>query len=195
MRTLSGLLVGSAAMVALGCEPSADTAASAEDVQRMDDLAADVHASAVDYGAEMAAPTMMTNADCQTAHDAYDAHVRPEVEEMMGLGGRMDGSMAEHGGTGRADVACMAYAMMDELDRHRLAACKTGDMAGARKDAQHHTQTMEDLGARVRARCNEMMRGDARGSWDFGPMMEGCEDFDGDCGMMGMSCDGGMMGR
>ncbi len=55
-----------------------------------------------------------------------------------------------------ADMGCGAEAMQVELERHRVAACASGDMAANRAEASRHAAMMDELVTHQRGRADEL---------------------------------------
>jgi hypothetical protein len=188
-----------ALVVAAACGQASDSSPNAsvtsDDIATYQELTSRVQDGAASYRATMMAPGTTTAAECRRVHDAYDREVRPWVSRMVHMGGEMDRYMEAHGGANMADYACVSATMMDELDHHHATACTFSDIGADRTEAIRHVDAMLSYGSHMWDRCDQMMRGIDSGSWGWGPMMGGCEIWDGHCsGMMHEDCCGGMMG-
>ncbi len=121
-------------------------------------LTTEVQAAALGYGATMAG-SGMTAGGCTAAHDAYDAQVRAWIGQMVQMSGSMDAFMDAHGGSAYADMACVATAMLQELDAHRLVACTFPSLSGDQAEASRHVGVMTSFTGHVYDRCGQMMGG------------------------------------
>lgn len=86
---------------------------------------------------------MTDTAACIAAESIYDGQVRPMVEPMKQMSGAMDDRLQSRNGRDDADLGCGSEAMQVELDRHRVAACASSDMAANRAEAPRHAAMME----------------------------------------------------
>lgn len=143
--------------------------ASSATISLYQDLATRVQSAAVAYGATMAGPGM-TLSGCPAAHDAYDAQVRPWISQMLQMSGAMDAFMDAHGGYGYADMACVANAMLQELDAHRLVACTYPTLNDDLTEASRHVGVMTSYAGHVYDRCGQMMGG----QYTWGPAAPAC---------------------
>ncbi len=125
-------------------------------------LSSEVQAAAVAYGTTMAGPAMTVDG-CAAAHDAYDAQVRPWIDQMIQMSASMDAFMDAHGGQGYADMACVANAMLQELDAHRLVACTLPTLGGDQTEAARHVGVMTSYAGHAYDRCGQMIGG--QGTW------------------------------
>lgn len=188
MRTISKLgFTTPIALVIWACGGSTSTSGSATNIAASDlatyeQLTMSAQTAATNYRANMM-QSDLTAATCKDIHDGYDGNVRPVVSRMMQMAGEMDNAMGEHGGTSSADVACVAAAMMAELDHHRAVACTFSDVASDESEAERHVGAMLSFGGHMSDRCGEIERGMDGGVWSWGSMMGGCQDFDADGGM------------
>src|SRR5512138_3768222 len=125
MRIGVAVAACAALLTVVGCgggssSPSTGPApANGAAISRYQDLTSQVQSAALSYGITMGGAGMTASA-CVAAHDAYDAQVRPRISQMMRMSGSMDAFMDAHGGQAYADMACVANAMLHELDAHRL---------------------------------------------------------------------------
>ena len=193
MRTIFelGVATSVALMIASCSESTPATDTTANDVTTYADLTTNAEAAATSYETSMM-QSGVTTASCEDIHDAYDAHVRPMIAQMMHMSGAMDDVMEQHGGHSATDMACTAAAMMAELDHHRGVACTFSDVASDQSEAQRHVGAMLTFCGHASDRCNEMRQGMGGGSWGWGSMMAGCQDFHADGGMP-HDWDDGMM--
>ena len=185
------------AVAALGCGSGSQTSSvGASQIATYQDLADHVATAATAYRARMmdAGTTLAT---CADVHAAYDREVRPLLEQMVAMGGDLDGFMDAHHGAGAADMECGAMGLMHELDAHALVACSWPGLADDRAEAARHVAAMMGYTNHADQRCGEMMDGLDGGGWHWGDMMGGCSRMmdagvpPDACHMMG--CGGGMM--
>src|SRR5512147_1099510 len=115
--------------------------ASTAAISQYQDLVSQVQSAVLTYGTTMSGPGM-TLSGCAAAHDTYDAQVRPWISQMMQMSGTMDAFMEAHGGTSYADMACIASAMLQELDAHHLVACTFSTLNGDQAEAARHVGVM-----------------------------------------------------
>lgn len=141
-----------------GSTGSAAQSADAASIARYQTLTADVQSAATAYGATMAG-TGMTVQGCAAAHDAYDAQVRAWLSQLVQQGGSMDAYMDAHDGAAAADVACVASAMVQELDAHRLVACTFPTLAGDQTEAARDVAVMTSYASHLSDRCGQMASG------------------------------------
>jgi hypothetical protein len=175
--------------------PADSSTATTSDIANYQQLAVNVQSGATTYRANTTALDTATAADCRRVHDAYDADLRSWLPQMVQMSGAMDRYMGHHGGSSTADHACVAATMTYELERHHAAACMAADMGANRTEAGRHVDAMLSYGEHILERCKQMMRAIDAGNPSWGPMMHGCEDWDGCCSsMMHDGCCGGMMG-
>jgi hypothetical protein len=198
MRTTNlSVPIAFALAAAAACGRSSDShgsTASSDDIATYLQLAEKVQSRATSYRTAMIAPGTATAADCQRVHDEYDAEMRPWVSQMVQMSRSMDRYMNDHGGASVADHACGSATMMYELDQHHAVACGLADVAADRAEATRHVDAVMAYGGHMWGRCDQMMRGADTGSWSWGPMMDGCGEWDGCCtGMMHGGCCGEMM--
>ena len=179
MTTITKLgFAGSFALAVWACGGSASndgtatTSAAESDLTTFQGLAAGAQTAATSYGMSMMMSGSATA--CQGIHDGYDAKVRPSIAQMTQMAGEMDDLMDAHGGMSSADMACVAAAMMAELDRHQMVACTFADVASDRSEAARHVGAMLSFGGHMSQRCGEMRRGMDGGSWSWGSMMGAC---------------------
>jgi hypothetical protein len=132
--------------------------ASSATIAQYQDLTAQVQSAALSYGAAMAGPGMTLDG-CATAHDAYDTQVRPGISQMVQMSASMDAFMDGHGGSAYADMACVANAMLQELDAHRLVACTFSSVSGDQAEAARHVGVMAAFAGHASERCGQMMGG------------------------------------
>jgi hypothetical protein len=149
-------------LTALACGGSATNSqtapASSATIAQYQDLTASVQSVAVSYGTTMAAPGM-TAEGCAAAHDAYDAQVRPWLSQMVQLSASLDAFMDAHGGYPYADMACVANALVQELDAHRLVACTFSALSGDQTEAARHVGVMTSFAGHAYDRCGQMTGG------------------------------------
>jgi hypothetical protein len=138
-------------------DPRATTVDSAA-IAQYQDLTTEVQSAALAYGATMAGPGMAVGG-CAAAHDAYDAQVRARITQMVQMSGSMDAFMDAHGGYASADMACVANAMLQELDAHRLVACTFPTLSNDQTEASRHVAVMTSYTGHVYDRCGQMMGG------------------------------------
>lgn len=162
------LILGTIAATA--CGGSAGTAgANSATIAQYQDLTASVQSAALSYGTTMGGPSM-TAGGCAAAHDAYDAQVRPWISQMVQMSGSMDAFIDAHNGYGYADMACVANAMLQELDAHRLVACTYPTLSGDQTEAARHVGVMTSYTGHVYDRCGQMMGG----QYTWGPTAPVC---------------------
>lgn len=174
-----------------GGQSSNSGVASAGDIAAYQALSVDVQSAATAYRSAMTDPSVTTLADCRRIHDAYDAQIQPWIAQMMQRAGAMDGFMNDHGGLSVADMACDASLMADEMDHHDAVACSWPDLASDQAEAQRHADAMIAYAAHAQERCAEMNGGS--GNWQWQPMMQQCQSWDGCCTDSMYTCCGGMM--
>jgi hypothetical protein len=163
--------IGRASVVLFALAGCSSTATSA-DIASYDQLASETEARVASYRAAMMG-TGVTADDCRRVHQAYDADVRPWLEEMGRRSGAMDGFMSQHGGDAATDMACTATTLREELDDHAARACSFASLAEDRGEVERHAAAMGSYAGHVRDRCQQMMRGDdTRAAW--GPRMSMC---------------------
>ena len=177
IRLTSALLA--CAAFACGSEaPIQTTSTGASDIATYQELADMVSTEVAAYNkAMMDAST--TTATCAALHERYDQRVRTILQQMLALGGGMDGFMSAHGGAAAADMECSATGMMHELDAHALVACTWATLGDDRVEVMHHTSAITHYTDHVQQRCDEMMGGLDGAGWQWSEMMDGCG------GMMG----------
>ncbi len=187
MRPIHLLLAAGALVAAMACGGSqapgaggsagdgqdAGTSAGASNITTYETLAGQVQSAATAYRAAMTAQGM-TLQGCQPAHDQYDATVRPWIEQMVQMSGAMDGFMGAHQGADFEDMACVAQAMLGELDAHRQVACTLGDLGADQDEAVRHVGVMLEDAGHAYDRCVQMTGGMGGGSYAWGPTMNGC---------------------
>lgn len=177
MRTRAAVLTCTA-LLSAACGASMDSgpmrgSTDTSAVAAYQGLSSDVQTAATAYGATMAGPGM-TVGGCAAAHDAYDAQVRPWLSQMMQGSAAMDAYMDAHGGVAYADMACVASAMLAELDAHRAAACTFTALADDQAEAARHVGAMTSYASHVSGRCGTMMGGASGGGYTWGPAASGC---------------------
>ncbi len=151
-------------LTALACGGSATSpqagpsGASSPAITQYQDLSASVQSAAVSYGTTTSGPGM-TLEGCAAAHDAYDAQVRPWLSQMVQMSASMDAFMDAHDGSAYADMACVANAMLQELDAHRLVACTFSTLGGDQTEATRHVGVMTSYAGHAYDRCGQMMGG------------------------------------
>jgi len=189
---------GLLAVAAIACGSGSQTSSvGASEITSYQDLADHVAIAATAYRSTMM-DASTTLAMCADVHAGYDREVRPLVEQMVALGGDMDGFMDAHHGSGEADMECDATSLMQELDAHAVIACSLANLDDDRAEVVRHVGSMTGYTDHARQRCGEMMAGLDGQGWQWGGMMAGCGRGmmdagvppDG-CHMMG--CGGGMM--
>jgi hypothetical protein len=164
-----------AALAVVGCGSSSSgpstgpAVATSAAISQYQDLASQAQSAALGYGTAMSGPGM-TVSGCAAAHDAYDAQVRPWISQMVQMSGSMDGFMDAHGGNAYADMACVAKAMLQELDAHHLVACTFATLSGDQTEAGRHVGAIASYTAHVSDRCGQM----AGGQYMWGPTAPAC---------------------
>lgn len=156
-----------AALAACGADTAQDGG-----IRDFRETAQAIGAAATSYQADAAG--LADLADCTGTHHGYDAEVRPMLEHMREVAAAMDAHMAEMGGHAHADMACLAQAMLDELDRHAGAACASPDDMGPNAaEAGAHAQLMHGWAEHQGVRADEMdaMMGGMGGGMHGGGMM------------------------
>lgn len=139
--------------------PQPDTGvASSATIAQYQDLTASVQSAALSYGSAMGGPGMTLGA-CASAHDAYDAQVRPWISQMVQMSGAMDAYMDAHSGYAYADMVCVANAILQELDAHRLVACTFPTLSGDQTEVSRHVGVMTSYTGHLYDRCGQMMGG------------------------------------
>jgi hypothetical protein len=133
-------------------------AASSATILQYQDLTASVQSGALSYGTTMGGPGM-TVGSCAAAYDAYDAQVRPWISQMVQMSGSMDAYMNAHNGYAYADMMCVANAMLQELDAHRLVACTFPTLSGDQAEVSRHVGVMTSYTGHLYDRCGQMMGG------------------------------------
>ncbi len=151
MKTFTAL---AGALVFAGCSTSNSTGVSAADVAALDQAAAGVSGSAASYRTSTAA--MTTAADCTAAVQQYSAEVKPNVDRIAQMSGRMDGAMSSMGQMMGADMQCGAGVMQHELAQHLGVACTAPDMTANRAEAARHSDAMQEFADHMRMRADEM---------------------------------------
>lgn len=149
-------------------QPGTGVASSAT-IAQYQDLTADVQSAAVSYGTTMGGPGM-TVGGCAAAHDAYDAQVRPWISQMVQMSGAMDAYMDAHNGYAYADMVCVANAMLQELDAHRLVACTFPTLSGDQTEVSRHVGVMTSYTGHLYDRCGQMLGG----QYMWGPPAPAC---------------------
>ncbi len=142
-------------------------------VATFQDLSSRVQSAAYSYGATMVAGSM-TLGNCAAVHDAYDAQVRPWLSQMVQMSGTMDGYIDSHSGLTYADMHCVTSAMWDDLEAHRLAACKFATLSANQAEASRHVNVMTSYAAHAYDRCGQMMGGLDGHGYSWGPTAGGC---------------------
>lgn len=165
------------------------------DITAYQQLAADTRSAASTYRTSMTGASASAT-DCMSIHDRYDALVRPWVSQMVQMAGEMDGFIDDHGGSTVADMRCTSATMMNELDYHRSIACTFSSLLADQSEATRHADAMNSYAGHVWGRCGEMLGYGAGGCCNWGPMMNGCQDWSATCcsRMMRWDCCGQMMG-
>ncbi len=143
--------------------------ASNAEISQYQTLTSQVRSAALSYGTMMAG-SGMTASGCAAAHDTYDAQVRPWISQMEQMSGSMDAFRDAHGGQAYADMACVAGAMLQELDAHRVVACTFPTLSGDQTEAARHVGVMAAYADHVAARCGQMMGG----QYMWGPAAPAC---------------------
>jgi hypothetical protein len=183
MQTCRAIIVGAMAFASLpactGSDGSSPTNTGSDDIASYQQFVAEVDSAAATYGEDMRGAGMTTVATCQGVHDEYDAGVRPRIMQMGAMSGGMDAFMGEHGGGDRADVGCATADMLSELDRHHAVACQLADLPADQAEAVRHVGVMTSLATHLDDRSDQMMAALDGAGGGFGPMMNGCEDWDG----------------
>ena len=82
--------------------------------------------------------------------------MKPAVDQVMGVAGRMDGAFSGMGRAGHADVQCTAMAMSTELAGYMAVACGLPDMAANQAEMSRHLATMQDYATHMRMRAAEL---------------------------------------
>lgn len=155
MSTIAATACGGGA----GTSPTTPgTVADNATIAQYQDLTSSVQSAAVSYGGAMGAPSM-TLAGCAAAHDAYDAQVRAWISQMVQMSASMDAFMDAHGGSAYVDMTCVANAMLQELDAHRLVACTFPTLSGDQTEAARHVGVMTSYSGHVYDRCGQMTGG------------------------------------
>ncbi len=186
MRTTPlGLVTAGLIALAVACEgsPSPDPGATdsgdagpraaAGDIATYQALTARLQLAVMAYRTSMMAPEM-TLAACTLAHDRYDASVRPWVTQMVGMSAEMDAFIGAHRGAGFEDMACVAQAMLGELDAHRQVACTFTALGDDRDEAVRHAGAMIADAGHAYDRCSQMTLGPGGSGYAWGPMMGEC---------------------
>lgn len=183
MQVHPWILTGLLALAGLpACGDAGDSdakAATGDDVAAYRQFMQDVQSTAAGYETAMMGDQITTVAACQQVHDEYDAHVRVRLENMAEMSGRLDVFMYQHGGGGMADVGCATAGMSSELDQHRLLACRSADLAADRAEAVRHVDVMSNYALHMTERSDQMMGTILGHPSEWGPMMVGCEGWEG----------------
>lgn len=175
---LTSALLACAAFACGSDAPFQTTSTGASDIATYRELADLVSTEVVSYNKGMM-DASTTNATCAAIHDRYDQRVRTLLQQMLALGGGMDGFMDAHGGAAAADIECSATGMMHELDKHALVACTWAMLGDDRLEVMRHVAVITQYTDHVQQRCDEMMGSLDGDGWQWGDMMDGCG------GMMG----------
>jgi hypothetical protein len=183
MQICRAIVVGAIALAAApactGSGGSSPTQSGSDDIASYQRFVAEVGSAAATYEEDMLGAGMTTVATCQGVHDQYDADVRPQVIQMGAMSGGMDTFMGERGGGDRADVGCATADMLSELDRHHAVACQLADLPADQAEAVRHVGVMTSLATHLLDRSDQMAAALDGAGGSFGPMMHGCEDWDG----------------
>ncbi|HEY6033046.1 MAG TPA: hypothetical protein VIV58_02270 [Kofleriaceae bacterium] len=177
---LTTVLLACAAFACDSEAPFETTSTGASDIATYQELASLVATEVATYNMSMM-DAGTTSAMCAAIHDRYDQRVRTILQQMLALGGGMDGFMNAHGGAAAADVECTATGMMHELDAHAVVACTWTTLGDDRAEVARHRGAIMHYTDHVQQRCDEMMGGLDGAGWHWGDMMEGCSGG----GMMG----------
>lgn len=163
MRNGTAVVTAAVLLAAVGCGGSSSgpstgpAVATGAVISQSEALASQVRSAAISYGAE--GGPGMTLAGCAAAHDAYDALVRPWLSQLVQASGSLDAFMGAHGGSAYEDTACVASAMLQELDAHRLVACTFSTLAGDQAEVARHVGVMTSYSGHVADRCAQMAGG------------------------------------
>ncbi len=171
MKTVTSVAV---AFLLAACGMSRTASMSQADIAAYDQAAAGTGGAVATYRA--AAETASSPAECASAVARYDAQVRPMLDRMKEMAGRMDQHMTGMGSHAGADMQCGMDVMVEELEHHLAVACTLPDVAADRAEAERHCDTMQAFVDHMRMRADEM-----------GSMM-------GDEGMHGQGTGSGIMG-
>ena len=120
----------------------------------LDQAALGVASTAVSF--EAGTPALTTVSDCVTAAQHYSDQMKPFVDQMTQVAGRMDTTLGSMGRATHADVQCSAGAMSMELDRHMAVVCGLPDMSANRTEVEQHLATMQDFANQMRMRAAEV---------------------------------------
>jgi hypothetical protein len=192
MKTITTLGCASAlALAAWACggstrgEPGTtnETSTVASDLTTFEDASTAAQGAVTSYEQNVGRDDL-TVVMCRSVHAAYDAQMRPLVAQMILMAREMDDTIVAHGGLSSADIACVAAAMMAELDHHRAIACTYAEVTRDRGEAVRHARAMLSFGSHISERSGEMQRGIDDGTWTWGAMMAGCGATHADAGTM-----------
>ncbi len=150
MRIRSLILLSSLALAA--CGRSAPAAPPAE-VARLRALGKVIAEASDAYRARSEA--MPGAVACRAARSDYEERVRPAIEGILALGPKLDPWLRTRGPEERADVGCMAGAMLSEFERHTDIACTSLDLATNRAETAQHAVTMDRWADLAVARSDE----------------------------------------
>jgi hypothetical protein len=92
---------------------------------------------------------------CRSEHSRYDAEVRPLLDRMSAMSGKMD-SWMRCTGAGLAEMEEGCQSMRAELDRHALAGCSTNSLVNLGEVNRHYV-VMADWAQREADDASRMM--------------------------------------
>lgn len=124
------------------------------DAATLDQAASAASTTVAAYAAS--ASTVSTSSACTGSAQQYAAEMKPAVDQVMGVAGRMDGAFSGMGRAGHADVQCTAMAMSTELAGYMAVACGLPDMAANQAEMSRHLATMQDYATHMRMRAAEL---------------------------------------
>jgi hypothetical protein len=153
MRLVTAGILASAVVAVSGCG-SGMNGVSQADVQAYAALAQGVASSASAYGT--AANATVDPTGCASTHASYDGQVRPMVDRMRSMSGKMDDEMGRMGRGADGDMSCGADAMETELAHHDAVACTSTVMPANHAEASRHATAMTTWAAHQLARADEV---------------------------------------
>ena len=159
--------------------------AGADDIATYRQSVIEVRSSATAYQTSMLDEATATVATCQELQDQYDSDVRPHVLQVEEWGIAMDTFMGQHGGSAMADVDCAGESILSELDEHHARACRLADLTADQAEAVRHVGVVTSYTHHLDERAAQMMNALGGGAAGWGPMMHGCEGWEGSSMMQG----------
>jgi hypothetical protein len=153
---VSWVAVASVVLAACGGGGSGDSGpGTAGLVQDFSASAQAISSAASNYGTK--ASVMTDRAACTADQAAYEAQVRPLLEQMRSGSGAMDQQMSSMGRAADADMTCGMEAITAELDLHASIACASPtDMGPNESEAARHVQVITAWADHQRVRAEQM---------------------------------------